>query len=188
MSVSPDDLIQAIKTGENPIIISKIVYQLIKKEGISLTKLAQILNKKKSALSHLIRLNKLPDTIIDGYLAGIITLSHLYVISRLNDELSMFEIYEKVLRHNLKVAETEELVRQKKHQIVSQGNYFDIKRIEKLKEKLKKDKIDFKLIQSRIKTKVIMTLHGNLKEADKFLKKFCQSLEKNFLNGKEEDF
>ena len=188
MTVAVEELINILKQEKSPIVQGKILYQLTKKEGVLLTKIAQILNKKPSALSHLIRLNKLPETIIDGYLGNIISLSHLYVISRLDDEQSMLEIYEQVLEKNLSVAEVEELVRQKKYQVKSEGDYFPDKQLINLKKILQKQNIDLKLIQSRIKTRLILTFKGNLKQASKFLKKFFYGLKKSFLTAGGEDF
>lgn len=188
MTTTVDELIKTLKQEKNPIIQGKIIYQLTKKEGVLLKKISQLLNKKSSALSHLLRLNKLPEAIIDGYLSRMVSLSHLYVISRLDDEESMLEVYENVLTKDLSVAATEELVRQKKHQIISEGSYFDDKQLISLKKVLYQYNVDLKLIQSRVKTRVILTFKGNLKEANKFLKKFFQGLRKNFLNEKEEDF
>lgn len=188
MSTSIEELINVLRQEKSPIIQGKILYQLTKKEGVLLTKIAQTLNKKPSALSHLIRLNRLPETIIDGYLGNIVSLSHLYVISRLDDEQSMLAIYEKVLEKNLSVAEVEELVRQKKYQVKSEGDYYNDKNFINLKKNLEKENIDIKLNQSRVKTRVILIFKGNLKEANKFLKKFFYALKKNFLSERGEDF
>lgn len=188
MTTTVDELIDILKQEKNPIIQGKILYQLTKKEGVLLTKIAQILKKKPSALSHLIRLNKLPEPIIDGYLGNIISLSHLYVISRLDDEQSMLKIYEEALEKNLTVAEIEELVRQKKYQVKSEGDYFNDKKFINLRKNLEKENIDLKLNQSRVKTRLILTFKGNLKEASKFLKKFFYALKKSFLTDGERDY
>lgn len=179
-SASIDKLIDTLKEEKNPIAAGKVLYRLTKKEGVQLKKIARILNKKESALSHLIRLNKLPEAIIDGYLSKVISLSHLYVISRLDDQELMMEVYEKVLSQNLNVIQTEILVRQKKYQILTQGKYFDSQKLDTLKKTLKKHNIEFEVIQSQVKTKIILVFKGNLEKGGKFLNKFFQSLKNSF--------
>lgn len=180
-------LINQLKKEKNPIIIGRILFQLHKKEGIKIVDLAKITNKKPAALAHLIRLNKLPDTIIDGFLSQMISLSHLYVISRLKNEDEMIEIYEKVLIKGLTVAETELLVREKKYEIKTEGKYIDKNYIEKIKSIFEKERIEIKIVQSRLRIRVIMTAKGSLKKTSVKMRKILYVLEKNFLKKEEVD-
>jgi len=169
-------ILEKAKNEKDPIRLSKILFQLTKKEGEKLINIARSLNKKPAYLSHLIRLNKLPELIIDGYIAKLISLSHLFVISRLNDEESMLNIYEKVLANSLNVSQTEELIRELKYQITSKGKYYSRKEIDRINERLLKNNIHLRLIQSRIKTKLIIEIKKNLYESEKILKKILVKL------------
>lgn len=180
-------LIHQLKNEKNPITLGRILFHLHKKEGIKINDLAQIINKKPAALAHLIRLNKLPEVIIDGFLSQTVSLSHLYVISRLENEDEMIEIYEKVLARNLTVAETESLVREKKHQVKTEGQYIDKNYLEKVKKIIEQEGIEIKIIQSRLRSRIIMTVKGSLRETSMKVKKILYVLEKNFLKKKETD-
>lgn len=180
-------LIDQLKKEKNPIIQGRILFHLHKKEGIKINDLSQIINKKPSALAHLIRLIKLPEVIIDGFLSQTISLSHLYVISRLENEEEMIEIYEKVLARSLTVAETESLVREKKYQVKTEGQYIDRNYIEKVKKIIEKEGLEIKIIQSRLRSRIIMTVKGSLRETSIKVKKILSVLEKNFLKKKGTD-
>lgn len=180
-------LLDQLKREKNPIIIGRILFNLHKREGMKINDLAKILNKKPAALAHLIRLTKLPDAIIDGFLSHIISLSHLYVISRLEHEEEMIKIYEKVLAKNLTVAQTEALVREKKHQVKTEGKYIDKNYLEKVKKIIEKEGVEIKIIQSRLRSRIIITAKGSLKESSIKVKKILSVLEKDFLKKKEED-
>ncbi len=180
-------LLEQLKKEKNPIIMGRILFNLHKKEGVKINDLAKIINKKPSALAHLIRLTKLPEAIIDGFLSQTVSLSHLYVISRLDREEEMIEVYEKVLSKNLTVAETEALVREKKYQIRTEGKYIDKNYIEKIKRIFEKEGFEVKIIQSRLRSRIIMTIKGNLRETSIKVKKILSALEKDFLKKKEGD-
>jgi ParB-like chromosome segregation protein Spo0J len=169
-------LLEKAKNEKDPIKLSKILFQLTKKEGERLIDIAVSLSKKPAYLSHLIRLNRLPELIIDGYIAKLISLSHLFVISRLNDEESMLHVYEKVLANSLNVSQTEELIRGLKYQITSKGKYYSRKEIDRINERLLKNNIHLRLIQSRIRTKLIIEVKKNLYESEKILKKILEKL------------
>lgn len=171
-----ESLLNQAKKETNPLILSKILHQLTKKEGVKLIEIAKFLNKNPAFLCHLIRLQKLPELIIDGYLSKLVSLSHLFVISRLNDEKEMIAVYEKVLGENLTVAETEELVRQRKYQLSSKGKYFSQKEILQLNQLLKQRNISLKLTQTKIRSRLTITIKDNLEKSEKILKQILVRL------------
>ncbi len=181
-------LLNELKKEKNPIILSRILFNLHKKEGMKIIDLAKLLNKKPSALAHLIRLTKLPEAIIDGFLSQTVSLSHLYIISRLDRENEMIEVYENVLSRNLTVAETETLVREKKYQVKTEGKYIDKKYFDKVKKEIEKEGLEIKIIQSRVRSRIIMTIKGSLKETSIKVKKILSVLEKDFLKKRVADF
>jgi ParB-like chromosome segregation protein Spo0J len=169
-------LLEKAKKEINPINLSKLLYQLTKVEGEKLIVVAKYLNKKPAYLSHLIRLKKLPELIVDGYLSKMVSISHLYVISRLEKEEEMLNIYERVLTEDLNVFQTEELVRETKYQIFSKGKYFSKREIDRLNSLSANKKIQFGLTQNRIKSKLTITIKKNLAESEKILKLILERL------------
>ena len=73
--------------------------------------------------------------IVDGYYSKLISISHLFMISRLKTKEDMMKIYEKVLSQNLTVLQTEAEVRDILYQIKTTGLVLDkneLKNIESL--------------------------------------------------------
>ncbi len=175
-----NSLIEKIKNTKDPFEKSKIILSIVKEKKTGINQLAKALGVTPSYLSHLIRLNKLPEMLVDGYYAGSITLSHLFVISRLKEKNDMIKLYEKVLKDNLSVKETEMEVRNILHKIKTEGKYFpseDLKEIEAKIKKILGDKIEVKIIQSRIKLKIYIQAKGSLKMTGELLKKISKLLE-----------
>ncbi len=150
-------------------------------QGFSLKDLAKALRVNVSYLSHFKRLKKLPEMIVDGYYANSISLSHLFVISRLSDQKQMISLYEKVLRDNLSVKQTESEVREILYHVGNEkGEYFPEEKKEAIITSLKKllaKEINVKIIQTRIKAKVILEAKGNLKATSSFLEKLLRLLQ-----------
>jgi hypothetical protein len=105
------------------ILKAKLLHQLNQGKKISLKKLSETMGLKPAYLCHILRLNRLPEIVIDGYYAKNISLSHLFIISRLSSEEQIITAYEQVLSHNLTVLQTEELIREQLHQIKTSGSY-----------------------------------------------------------------
>ncbi len=162
---------------EDPFEKAAFLKKILKLEEISFEKLAKVLQISPSYIAHYLRLLKLPEIVIDGYYADSISISHLFVISRLKNQKDMIDLYEQVLAYNLSVQDTEERVREILYGIQSQGykRYISPKRAEQIKDKIKKifgEQVEIKIIQTRIRTKIILQLKGNLLESNKFLKEF----------------
>jgi len=113
MSALPevDRLADEIK-GETDIVKKvKLLERLVSYDNIKLKEIAGRLGVKSSYICHLLRLRRIPEAVIDGYYAKNISLSHLFIISRLKDEDKILKAYERVLIESLSVKKTEELVR-----------------------------------------------------------------------------
>ena len=63
----------------------KSLTALRKEKNISLIEISKNVGLSPSYLSHMIRLNKLPELILDGYYSNLISVTHLYIISRLKN-------------------------------------------------------------------------------------------------------
>ncbi len=157
-----DILLEQLKTETDLFKKAKLILSLKQHNKIPVVKISQELNLKPSYVSHILRLNKLPELIADGHYSGIISVSHLFIISRLNKEEDMIEVYEKVLADNLTALQTEELVRQKLYNLKNDGSYLDPSEIETFEKLMEEQEFDVKVIQSRVKGKITLEIKGNL--------------------------
>lgn len=179
MSEEIKKLYEDFKNEKDHFIKSNILHKLSKELDIKLAEISKNVNLSPSYISHIMRLKKLPDLIIDGYYSNLISITHLYIISRLLNPKEMIEVYEVVLTKNLTTIDTEYIVRQKLYGIKAEGAYMldDEKRqiSDKLKNLLGGE---VKIIQSRIKSKLLVEIKGNLKETTEKLKKLMDFLNK----------
>jgi len=87
----------------------------------------------------------------------------------------MVDIYEQVLTNNLTTLQTEEMVREKLYSVNSQGERASEDIVKKITNKfsgLDKD-LSTKVIQTRVKTKVILEVRGNLEKTTEILGKLA---------------
>ncbi|MGB9707631.1 MAG: hypothetical protein ACPL1D_02665 [Microgenomates group bacterium] len=173
-----EKIILQIKEEKDIFNKARLIQYLIKDKDIRIKDLSTKLGLKPSYLCHLIRLNKLPPLIIDGYYSNLISLSHLLILSRLDDKKKMAEVYEKILSDNLTVSQTEEIIRDILYQVKDNGTYLPKQKLELLLEKIKKKfpNIRIKVIQTRIKGKLIIEIKDNLKNSSSFLEKLLNKL------------
>lgn len=151
---------------------AKLIHKLNRDYEVPIKKIAELLHLKSSYVCHIIRLNRLPEIIIDGYYAKLITLSHLFIISRLKDKKKMADLYEKILSESLTVLQTDYRVREILHGVVTEGQYLtkdDRAFIAAAIAGSRKD-IGVTLIQSRIKSKLVIEVKGNLEKTSKTLR------------------
>lgn len=162
-----DDLIERLKKETDPLSRGKILRFLKREKQFKSKKLAQILDLIPSYISHLLRLNNLPEIITDGYYSKTISLSHLFIISRLKNHETMLSMYEQVLENGLTVLQTEYLVREINHSVKTEGRYLTHDAVESTIDEIKKkysDKLSPKIIQSRTGSKLIIELKGSPKD------------------------
>ncbi len=157
---------------------AKRLNSLIRNNNIRLVDLSKKIGMKPSYICHYLRLNRLPEIVVDGYYSSLISQSHLFIISRLKDKSAIVQAYEKVLSDNLTVAQTDELIRQLLHGIKTEGEYLSAEEKEKLPEILRKNKdpISAKIIQTRIKGKFIFEVKGSPQTTSTVLKKLIDHL------------
>ncbi len=156
------EYIEQIKKETDYFGKTKLINFLIHQKHIKVKDLAAALGLKPSYLCHIMRLNKLSEIIMDGYYSKLISMSHLFVISLLKTETDIMDIYEIVLRDNLTVLQTEELVRGKLHGVSSEGEYVQENKVQGLQSKIKGNfKADTKVTQTRTKTKLLIEWKGS---------------------------
>ena len=98
----------------NPIERAQAYIKLIEEFGLSPTEIGQRVGKSGPYISNTLRLLDLPDALKDGLLSNAITEGHSKAILGLEDVNLMIQAYKQVLRDNLGVRATEELVRRMK--------------------------------------------------------------------------
>lgn len=163
-----EDIFLQIKAEPDVLRKSHLIYTLRREEDVPLQDIAKALGLKPSYLSHILRLRRLPELIVDGYYSDLVSLSHLFVLSRLKDKEKMISIYEKVLGDSLSSLQTEYLVREHLHGVKTDGDYFP--QIEKDKYVFEGTKHHSKVVvdmkQSRIKTRLTVEIKGSVKDAN----------------------
>jgi len=171
-------LLNQIKVDKDIFQKSRLLEYIIKEKKLRIIDLANKIGYKSSYICHLLRLKKIPDVVVDGYYSKSISSSHIYVLSRLNDKKQMIDLYEKILGENYTVKQTESAVREYLYQVKSVGKYINKESVEKLTQKIKQKypELNIKIIQTRIKGKVILEVKGDLGISTKTLKSILEKL------------
>lgn len=174
-------IIDQIKEETDYFNKAKLIEHLRKDKNFTIKDLSLHLGLKPSYTCHILRLNRLPDIVVDGYYAQLVTLSHLFIISRLKKTDQIIKAYEKILTDNLTVLQLEYLVRKILYDVTTEGEHLSADELQDfitvLSEKNKDMSIS--LIQTRIKAKLTIELKGNLKKTSESLKNLF-----NLLKGK----
>jgi len=141
----------------------KLLYLKIEKH-IRVKDLAEALDMKPAYLCHILRLNKLPEIVRDGYYSKTVSLSHLFIIARLKNVKDMTSAYEKVLGENLTAIQTEGLIREMLYDVESGGEYISREEVARVQEKLSNPDHDYqvKLVQTRVRGKLTIEVKGGL--------------------------
>lgn len=178
MNNDVEKIIDQIRTNKDYFHKAKLLKFLVHDKEIPIKDLSGYLSLKPSYICHILRLNKLPEVIIDGYYSKLVTISHLFIISRLKDQEKMFEVYEKMLGNNLTVLQTEYLIRKENYNVETEGDRIGDDEISSLESSIRKESKDVvvKLIQSRIKSKLIIEVMGNQKKTSEFLRNLMNKL------------
>jgi hypothetical protein len=157
---------------------AKLINSLVHEKNIRIVDVAKSLGKTSSYICHLLRLTHLPEIIVDGYYSKLISISHLFIISRIKDEQKLLEVYEQLLKHNYSVQQTEDTVREFLYEIKNKGERLQKTEVEKLVEEIKEHLNDaqIKVVQTRVKGKVIIEIKSNLETTSRVLKDILKKL------------
>ncbi len=172
MNTEVEELITSFENEQDFFKKAAILKKLKEKHKVTTKELSRRLGLKASYVCHIVRLNRLPDMVIDGYYSQLISISHLFIIARLKDQEQMIKAYEKVLEKSLTSARTDELIREMLYGIKENGKHVPPEFLQEFKRKLVEDKqnIDVKITQSRVKAKIIIETWGNLEETSSVIK------------------
>ena len=178
MSQEIDDLITSIKEEKDVFSKANQIADIIKEKNLKIIELAKKLNQTSSYICHLLRLNKLPEIIVDSYYSKSINISHLFILSRINNQEKMLQAFEEILKKSLTVIATEELVREYLYGIKTKGNHLRLKVKEEILKKFleKYPEAKIKIIQTRVKSKIIIEIKGDLTETSKAISDITNQL------------
>lgn len=167
MTSEIDEIVEQIKKEENFISKAKLLRFLTVDKELRIKDVSRMIGMKESYVCHILRLNKLDDMIVDGYYSKLISISHLFIISRLRTHEEIRLAYEKVISENLTVIQTEELVREILYEMKSTGEHVPQEEIEKVKKEITDiyPGATLKLIQTRVKSKLIFEIKGSLADS-----------------------
>ena len=172
-----NEIIDRIKHEKDFFAKAKLIRFLQKEQQVPLREISQKIGLMPSYVSHILRLAKLPELIVDGYSSQLISISHLFIIARLKSEQDMIEIYEKALGVNLTTLEIENLVREKLYGIKNQGEYLGQDERDDLLGKVQEASgATAQVVQTRIKGKIVLEIKGNLIDTTQALRRLLNLL------------
>lgn len=177
MPVNFDEHIERIQSEKDLFVKAQLIESLIKDEGYTIRHVAQALGISSSYICNLFRMLTLPELVRDGYYMRHITMSHLSILSRLHNPKEVIALYEEILQNSISTTELEVRVREILHKIESKGSFLDEKTMQALVEKFESidGRIQARVIQSRIRGKIIIEMKGDLLETTKVFKKVLDS-------------
>ena len=178
MSNSVSELLQQLQKETDSFKRAKIIQFLYREKMISLKEIAISLKKHPSYISHCLQLLHLPDIVLDGYYSKDISVAHLFILSRLKKEQEIIKAYEIILAQALTTAQTEELIRELKFDVATSPTQLSKKECTDLQKEIAKifSGIQVKIIQSRIKGKIILELKGDTKKTTLFIRSVVEKL------------
>lgn len=95
----------------NPLERAQAYKRLLEEFGLTNTEISVRVSKSPSYISNTIRLLTLPDALKDALMSGATTEGHARALAALEDHHLIIDAYKEVLKRNLSVRGTEELVR-----------------------------------------------------------------------------
>lgn len=101
----------------NPLERAQAYQRLMAEFGLSATEIGQRVGKSGPYISNTLRLLELPDALKDGLLSGAVTEGHCKALLGLEDTNLIVQGYKLVLKNNLGVRSTEDLVRKMKSEV-----------------------------------------------------------------------
>ncbi|MBI4974172.1 hypothetical protein HZC27_06200 [Candidatus Roizmanbacteria bacterium] len=173
-----DHVIEQAKKEKNVITKAKLLRFLTVDKEMRIKDVSRMIGMKESYVCHILRLNKLDDMIVDGYYSKLISISHLFIISRLRTTDEIRLAYEKVISDNLTVIQTEELVREILYEMKSTGEHLPQEEIEKAKKTISDvfAGAKMKLIQTRVKSKIVLEIKGSLTDSTPAIRAIIKKL------------
>ena len=86
MNDSANHLLDSLKEETDIFTKARLIRTLHLEHDVPLHDIAHVLSIKPSFVSHILRLNRLPELIVDGFYSGLISITHLFILARLLTE------------------------------------------------------------------------------------------------------
>lgn len=178
MSTSLDNLISKLQEEKDAVQRAKIIYTLHVDKELTLKEISTYLKLHPTYISHYLRIVQLPDIVLDGYYAKQISSAHLFILSRLKSSEDILTAYETILSKNLNTTQTEELIRQIKHSVPTTDNQLNAQQLVTISRAIKSSfpQAEVKIIQTRVKGKVVLELKGESQKTTDFLNEIADKL------------
>jgi hypothetical protein len=178
MSEDIEEIVQRIKKEDDIFSRARLVSHLLNDKKVRVIDLARKLGINSSYVCHINRLNKLPDIIIDAYYSKLVSVSHLFLLSRIPDFKKIVDVYEEILSKGLSIQATENLIREHLYGVKPKGGYVIDKERVKMEEKINRRYPDVKakILQTRVYSKMTLEIKGSLDKTSKTLKEIAAKL------------
>lgn len=180
MRVNVEEVLKTIHEQSDPIVQAELIDKAVN-AGIRVVQIAHELDMSSSYVSHLRRLKKLPALIINGYYDKTISLSHLFILSRLATQEEMSLVYEEILTQNLSAFQSERRVFE-----LTSGKKIAGKKLSKewftnLEKKITSivPSATVSTIQTRRKGQITISFNGSLEQTSGVFEKIKNHLEKD---------
>lgn len=180
MRVNVEEILKTIHEQPDPIVQAELIDKAVN-AGIKVVQIAHELDMSSSYVSHLRRLKKLPTLIINGYYDKTISLSHLFILSRLSSPDEMTLVYEEILTQNLSASQSERRVFELTSGKKIAGKKFPKEWFTQLEKTITSiaPSIEVSTIQTRRKGEIVISFKGSLEQTSAVFEKIKTHLEKD---------
>lgn len=174
----------------NPLERAQAYTRLMEEFALTNAEISERVSKSPSYISNTIRLLTLPDALKDALMSGATTEGHARALSALEDPHIIIDAYKQVLKRNLSVRGTEELVRRAradqgigpKKSAVTESMHIFSEEIDRVSNDLnavfsqRADKSQVKCSQTGKRARLELTLDGNPEKTTPLLEDIRQAI------------
>jgi len=170
--------VNMIKKEEDVFAKARLIRYLLRDKGMKVMDLAKKLRLTSSYVCHFNRLNNLPEIVVDGYYSKLISIGHLFLISRLKKKEDCIRIYEAILKDNFTINQTEEMVRDLIWGVKTKGEYLTMEKKENYEKQIshKYSDITLKIRQTKIRGRLVFEILGDLEKSSKIIKEILSKI------------
>lgn len=173
------------RTNLNPVERGNAYKRLVEDFNMMVGEVAKRVGKSISFVSNSLRILNLPASVTDGLMSGDISEGHAKALTGLEDSYLINEAYKEILRKNLSVRQTEDLVRKfkeketgrKKRTTSSKTPLLIHERLDTMVHDIER-KVGAKcrVVRSTRSTKLMITIPGKYEQTEEKFVKICESL------------
>jgi ParB family transcriptional regulator, chromosome partitioning protein len=173
------------RTNLNTVERGNAYRRLVEDFNMMVGEVAKRIGKSISYVSNSLRILDLPDSVKDGLISGDISEGHAKALTGLEDKYLINEAFKEILRKNLSVRQTEEMVRKMKEKSAPQINLKNEKKNKfVIHEKLdsmvrdieKKVNAKCRIVRSTRSTKLLIVIPGKYEETEEKFLSICEKL------------